>query len=79
MNQYTDSDTVISFLSKFEYMNPSYRSSMEDTVVIEPALKNDPNIFFAALMDGHGGWKMYLGGLSCRMCNSILCCFKIVR
>jgi hypothetical protein len=33
---------------------------MEDTIVIEPALKNNPNIFFAALMDGHGGLKRYL-------------------
>ena len=60
MSQFTDSDSIVSFLSEYEYMNPSYRSSMEDTVVIEPALKNNPNIFFAALMDGHGGLKRCL-------------------
>ena len=60
MSQFTDSDSIVSFLSEYEYMNPSYRPSVEDTIVIEPALKNNPNIFFAALMDGHGGLKRYL-------------------
>lgn len=59
MSQFPDSDSNISFLSEYEYMNPSYRSSMEDTVVIERALKDDPNLFFAALMDGHGGLNRY--------------------
>ena len=30
---------------------------MEDVSVIHPRLKDHPNIFFAALMDGHGGKK----------------------
>ena len=60
MSQFTDPASIVSFLSEYEYMNPSYRSSMEDTVVIEPTLKDDPNIFFAALMDGHGGLHRYL-------------------
>lgn len=48
--------TVIpSFISKWECMNAAYRSSMEDVCVVSPALQNDSDIFFAALMDGHGG------------------------
>ena len=36
-------------------MNPAYRSSMEDVTVVHPNLKDNKNIFFTALMDGHGG------------------------
>lgn len=46
--------TVIpSFISKWECMNAAYRSSMEDVCVVSPALQNDSDIFFAALM----GWS----------------------
>ena len=46
---------IPSFISKWECMNAAYRSSMEDVCVVYPSLQNDPNIFLAALMDGHGG------------------------
>ena len=36
-------------------MNPAYRSSMEDVTVVYPNLKDKKDVFFAALMDGHGG------------------------
>lgn len=48
---------LFSFISKEECMNPIYRCAMEDVSVIHPRLKDHPNIFFAALMDGHGGKK----------------------
>lgn len=41
-------------------MNPAYRASMEDVCVICPSLKDNPNIFFTALMDGHGGINYWI-------------------
>lgn len=47
--------SLVSFISKEECMNPTYRTSMEDMSVVYPILKDKQNVFFAALMDGHGG------------------------
>ena len=49
----------ISFISQWEYMNPSYRSAMEDVSIVNLALKDNCNVSLIALLDGHGGWKSF--------------------
>ena len=45
----------ITFLSQWDYMNPSYRSSMEDVSIVNYTLRENRNISLIALPDGHGG------------------------
>ena len=49
----------VTFVNEYEYMNPNYRPSMEDATVIIPSLPVNKNVFFASLMDGHGGKCVY--------------------
>ena len=45
----------IKFLSQWDYMNPNYRSSMEDVSIVNYTLRENRNISLIALLDGHGG------------------------
>ena len=45
----------IKFLSQWDYMNPNYRSSMEDVSIVNYSLRDNRNISLIALLDGHGG------------------------
>lgn len=67
------SGSRVSFISEYEYMNPSYRPSMEDATVILPALPLNNNVFLAALMDGHGGIIFELLPMSYRLWNGLAC------
>lgn len=61
----------IKFLSQWEYMNPNYRSSMEDVSIVNYSLRDNRNISLIALLDGHGGMEFSLKETR-RLCHSFL-------
>lgn len=46
----------VSFVSQADRKNARFQRYMEDTHIAIPCLDNDPDIFYASVFDGHGGF-----------------------